>query len=330
MNDACYLRWKSQVTGPFASAAIKTMIAEGRITKHHQISSDHATWIPLYESEIFLADCQDGQVSGRPASERSEEAVREVNGDLGDQSGPQVKGQLRLKKLPEEPLDVRWYYVQDGRTAGPISVPALRRLAESGVIARRCPVCREGEELWKDAEDAFPDFWVADLRYRQAAPRVKLPEHPQDCAYAGFWRRAFASLIDGIIVSITATVLSAIAGFLVGLQMGAAGFDVESIGASAWLLGTLVYAVFQWLYYALSEASSVQGTLGKRALGVFVTDMRGGRLSFGQASGRYFGKIISALLFGIGYIMAGITERKQALHDLMAGTLVLREVRGVR
>jgi uncharacterized RDD family membrane protein YckC len=71
------------------------------------------------------------------------------------------------------------------------------------------------------------------------------------------------------------------------------------------------------------ESSSQQGTLGKMALGIKVTDMNGSRVSFGRATGRYFAKIISGLTFSIGYIMAGFTQQKQALHDIIAGCLII-------
>ena len=78
-----------------------------------------------------------------------------------------------------------------------------------------------------------------------------------------------------------------------------------------------------WLYYALMESSSFQATIGKRALGLKVTGMNGEPISFGTASIRYFGKILSHLIFSIGYIMAAFTEKKQALHDMLAGCLVI-------
>jgi uncharacterized RDD family membrane protein YckC len=74
------------------------------------------------------------------------------------------------------------------------------------------------------------------------------------------------------------------------------------------------------------ESSQYQGTFGKMALGLIVTDLEGRPLSFARASGRFFGKIITGMIpFGIGYIMAGFTEKKQALHDMIAGCLVLRK-----
>ena len=88
----------------------------------------------------------------------------------------------------------------------------------------------------------------------------------------------------------------------------------------------LISAVLKWLYYALLESSSWQATLGKKALGLEVTDLEGRRISFGRASGRFFGKIISAIILYIGFLMAGFTEKKQALHDMMAGTLVIRKM----
>ncbi|MCI0556277.1 MAG: RDD family protein, partial [Anaerolineae bacterium] len=63
----------------------------------------------------------------------------------------------------------------------------------------------------------------------------------------------------------------------------------------------------------------------KMALGIVVTDMNGNRISFGRATGRYFGKILSGLIIYIGYIMVAFTEKKQGLHDMMASCLVLNK-----
>jgi Tfp pilus assembly major pilin PilA len=78
-----------------------------------------------------------------------------------------------------------------------------------------------------------------------------------------------------------------------------------------------------WLYFALQESSAAQATLGKRALGIKVTDEHAERISFARATGRFFGKIISALIANIVFMLAGWTERKQALHDMMASTFVV-------
>jgi hypothetical protein len=89
------------------------------------------------------------------------------------------------------------------------------------------------------------------------------------------------------------------------------------------MVGGLLGLVVGWLYFALQESSTAQATLGKRALGIKVTDANGRRIGFGRATGRFFGKILSGLVFAIGFMLAGWTERKQALHDFLAGTLVV-------
>jgi uncharacterized RDD family membrane protein YckC len=84
--------------------------------------------------------------------------------------------------------------------------------------------------------------------------------------------------------------------------------------------------MMNWIYYAALESSSWQATLGKKILGLRVTDLAGNRISFARASGRFFGMILSSMILGIGFLMAGFTARKQALHDILAGCLVLRQL----
>lgn len=151
-------------------------------------------------------------------------------------------------------------------------------------------------------------------------------------SYAGFWKRFAAVLIDGIILSVVSLFLLVPLLGMLGLGFldaamndgdPSAGLIVAIIGA---YLGTLMMSFLAgWLYYALMESSSKQATLGKMALGIIVTDMNGNRISFGRATGRYFGKFLSALILYVGYMMAGFTEKKQALHDIIAGCLVVNK-----
>jgi uncharacterized RDD family membrane protein YckC len=156
------------------------------------------------------------------------------------------------------------------------------------------------------------------------------PPVPQVVRYAGFWRRFVAHLIDQIIMGVVALMLfiPGLALFGIGIGAGlsdespsAIGFIIAAI--AAYLTAILVILILQWLYYALMESSNKQATLGKLALGIVVTDLNGGRISFGRATGRYFGKLISGMILYIGFIMAGFTDRKQALHDIMASCLVV-------
>jgi uncharacterized RDD family membrane protein YckC len=90
-------------------------------------------------------------------------------------------------------------------------------------------------------------------------------------------------------------------------------------------LFTLIALVGGWLYYAYFESSSWQATVGKKVMNLYVTDLNANPVSFGRASGRFFAKLITGLIpLGIGYILAGVTEKKQALHDMIASCLVLR------
>jgi uncharacterized RDD family membrane protein YckC len=148
--------------------------------------------------------------------------------------------------------------------------------------------------------------------------------------YAGFWLRVVALFIDGIIIDVVLGVpfffLLAGSGILSVIRSG--GPPEDYLGQFFGVFAVLEIGCFAaaWLYSALFESSSWQATPGKRALGLYVTDMAGQRISFGRASGRFFAKMISGLTMMIGYLMAGFTERKQALHDLIAGTLVLRKL----
>jgi uncharacterized RDD family membrane protein YckC len=154
--------------------------------------------------------------------------------------------------------------------------------------------------------------------------------------YAGFWIRLAAYFIDGVILGIPFGLLVIILMFLLGgfgLMMRRNPVDPRAAAALAGplilglLLGMLFFVGLQWLYFAGMESSERQATFGKAAMSLRVGDLEGRRLSFAHATGRFFAKIVSGLIpLGIGYIMAGFTEKKQALHDMIAGTLVLRKL----
>jgi uncharacterized RDD family membrane protein YckC len=154
-------------------------------------------------------------------------------------------------------------------------------------------------------------------------------------AYAGFWLRFVAYLIDALVLSVCFVAILIPLIFLTGLGTALEKIhpreDPGEIGA---LLGvTAIFAVIgiaivgTWVYHAYMESSDWQATVGKRALNLKVTDLEGRPVSFGRASGRHFAKIISGLIpLGIGYIIAGFTDKKQAIHDMVASCLVLRNL----
>lgn len=137
-------------------------------------------------------------------------------------------------------------------------------------------------------------------------------------SYAGFWKRFAATIIDLIIMAIGIFAIV----FVFGIIMIAGGTEdpaaLEGMGSSLGL-------ILGWIYFAVTESSPKQGTLGKMALGIKVTDLGGNRIGFGKATGRHFGKIISYIILLIGFIMVAFTQKKQGLHDMMAGCLVVNK-----
>ena len=142
-----------------------------------------------------------------------------------------------------------------------------------------------------------------------------MEETTDNVVYSGFWRRFAAYLIDMVLVSLVILILSAAMGFSVGI--GGVG------GPGMSLLGVLIAIAAPWLYWAGMESSKHQATIGKMAMGMAVTDQFQNRLTFLRATARYYGKILSGMTLLVGFIMAGFTQRKQALHDMLAGTLVV-------
>jgi len=204
-----------------------------------------------------------------------------------------IGGAAELYQPDERPA---LFVVIDGSARGPLP----RALAEQRV--------RQG--LWPDsisATEAGSSGWKPYRQLDASAiaapppPNLAMPAPPSalpagEAIHAGFWRRLAALLIDYLVLFVPLFIP---------------------------LLGLFAFFPGKWLYFALMESSGWQATLGKRAMGIKVTDQFGQRIGFGRATGRYFGAFLSQFLFLIGYMMAAFTPRKQALHDIMAGTLVV-------
>ena len=159
-------------------------------------------------------------------------------------------------------------------------------------------------------------------QYPQAGyqqPHVQQPEQSQQPAvrYGGFWRRVISYLIDMTVISLVAKAIT----------IGEYQADVlYSLDLTDLAVGTIT-TVFTWvvslIYFPLMESSYWQATVGKLAMGLMVTDANGLRITAGRAFGRYFAKFISGIIIGIGFLMAGFTAGKRALHDMIAGTYVI-------
>ena len=148
----------------------------------------------------------------------------------------------------------------------------------------------------------------------------RLPPRP---AFAGFWLRAVAYLIDTVLISL---VLGLIASFYPSIFIKFPDSVPTSLTSLPQLtpVALAITITATWFYYTMFEASAWQATPGKRVLRLYVADVHGQRVTFARAAARNLAKIISSLTFLVGYLVAGFTERKQALHDILSGCLVLR------
>ncbi len=242
-----------------------------------------------------------------------------------------------------------WYYIDTaGTQIGPVSADEVRSALRRGTTTTANLAWRDGLSGWQaisqlagelglDPPAAPPlpptvplELSPIDMASASADPNpYRAPDAPagegyyrnDDIVYAGFWRRWGALFLDQMIITIPMTVLLIVVLLAMGLDLDAKEPPPALI--VAYLVFYLVYFIVAALYYAGMESSAGQATLGKRALGIKVTDYEGQRISFKQALGRWFAAALSYMAMYIGFLMAGFTERKRALHDYLANTLVV-------
>lgn len=169
-------------------------------------------------------------------------------------------------------------------------------------------------------------------------PSQPMPGYPPVANYgpsnfAGIGARFLAALIDGIVIGIPIGIISTVLSAMMAARVvtraagktynpGMAATDVGTVFAGFGMI-MIISVLLSWAYFAMMESSAWQGTVGKKIMGIQVTDVNGGRISLGKATIRLAVKAFLSGWFLIGYIMAFFTQRKQALHDMIAGTLVL-------
>lgn len=202
-------------------------------------------------------------------------------------------------------------------------LPALPKKSSRSGDTKTCPMCGAKNPRRATSCGACGE----EFEEEEAEPRRT---RRRGFEYAGFWLRFVAAFVDGIILFCLSSMGGGCVGFVMGIVLVAAnngnanavqGQETQAIFQA---VGGLVGILISWLYHALMESSAKQATLGKMAVGIQVCDLDGERISFGRATGRFFAKYLSTFTCLIGYIMAGFTEQKQALHDMVAGTLVIR------
>jgi uncharacterized RDD family membrane protein YckC len=226
---------------------------------------------------------------------------------------------------------------RDGERHGPYKEDDIRQWLRSGQVDRADLAWYEGLADWQPLSVLFPDV-VVDAPATSAAPpgAVPLPQTTTAALedYAGFWKRVAAYILDAIILYIPTVLIEKMLGgdaakeALKQAAVNAVGDPHLMLAAQQQYYVTmwpaiLIATIMTWLYFSICESSAWQATVGKLALGIRVVDEHGARLRFARATGRYFAKYLSTLIVFIGFLMVGWTRRKQGLHDMIAGTLVL-------
>jgi len=140
----------------------------------------------------------------------------------------------------------------------------------------------------------------------------------QDLSYAGGWKRIGAFIIDFIILYTVTPILTAVFCIIAKIP-----FQTSGVKSLTWsIVMGIVFLVINWLYFALTECSKKQASIGKRILGIMVADLDGNQINFYKASLRFWGK----LFIGPSFSLAGLIIGKRAWHDIFAKTLVIDKV----
>lgn len=184
-------------------------------------------------------------------------------------------------------------------------------------------LCREcltdGEEYYFCKKDTCQNARLAENCIQSDNLSILTQNH-----FAGFWRRIAALFIDFILLSLAAVVIGIICGFIYESFTWKFKQISQINDKEIEIVGKILSFIILWLYFSLMESSPLQGTIGKFMLKIKVTDLNLERIKFGKATGRHFCKILSGMMMYIGFIIAAFTKRKQALHDILAGTLVIK------
>lgn len=233
--------------------------------------------------------------------------------------------------------DKQWFYAKARQRFGPVTGRALAQLYEQGEVQDSDLVwAPELGDQWQRAEIAKERFLHAPPppppresmtpvdRYPSYSPQAdmrtpsRFTKQESSAEYATFIQRFAAYVLDGIILFVIMIPVA----IAVVVSMGTPETAAEARNLETTV--NLLTALIIWVYFAGQESGSHSATFGKRALGLYVTDVNGDGISFWRATGRHFAKYISGLLCLMGFFMVFFTPRKQGLHDMIAGTLVVK------
>ncbi|MCX7041798.1 MAG: RDD family protein [Gammaproteobacteria bacterium] len=226
-----------------------------------------------------------------------------------------------------------WYFIDStGTQVGPVDAAAVRDAIRLHAASPTSLAWREGLSTWVPISQLAAELGLsvassAPIPSAWTGDHYQPPQHPGSpeaqrgdgaVVPAGFVRRWAALFLDQLVLGVPLFLLMLVVVMAFGSEIAnpADNLMFQALFYLAWL-------VTAPLYYAGMESSEGQATLGKRALGIKVTDMEGRRIGFGYALGRWFAAALSYLTLYIGFLMAAFTDRKRALHDFVAGTQVV-------
>jgi uncharacterized RDD family membrane protein YckC len=216
-----------------------------------------------------------------------------------------MRAEIGLKRSRVTDIYVR----RNGQRAGPFSLEEINRHLAAGAVDPADEAWSEGSPGWKPLL-SFRGVIVPGGASSTAMPvAIATPKDIVSLRYAGFWIRAVAFVIDAAILGVVMAVIVFVFGRVGGEMSILRAFLVESIGA---------------LYMPLMWSSPWRATLGQRVWRLRVTARDGDVVSVPRGALRVFGMILSAAIAGVGYVMVAFTADKRGLHDMIAGTRVLR------
>lgn len=315
-----YIRVRGRVQGPFDLEQLKKLRQRGQFSRAHEVSPDQATWQSASILDpVFVAP-------KRPAPAKVEPVVEEF-----------AEEPVATPKTPALSTKPVWHYTVGEEQYGPVTLLELRKLVASGEVMQTDLVWKEGMLDWTaviDLDELNPSHSDSSSKF---APSNGIQSGSSERQYAGFWFRFFAYLIDTLITVAVSFLLSLILEVILRLGFSMSlltlfdrpsdstqtdVFNFARLMSEAVVL--FVNFMLQWLYFAFMESSAHRATVGKLACGIVVTGESGAPVTFGQATGRYFAKIISNATLGIGYLMCVWTNKEQCLHDKIASCLVVK------
>ena len=225
----------------------------------------------------------------------------------------------------------QWHYAdRDRQQHGPVDEAELRRLFRAGDITRDTLIWNPDLPQWQPLGGFANEIGLQETHSPYAPPtaeelRDDVVVQGGEIVYAGFWKRAAAYFIDSVITGIAGGVLGGLIGGVMGAMLLSGG-DMANSGSSLLAIqgvANLIGLILGVAYFAGFHASASMATLGKMAIGIKVVRSNGERISFLRGMGRYFALFVSAITLFIGFFMAGFTERKRALHDMLCDTVVV-------